>query len=442
MKASNWFLLIIAAVLTLATLVVFPLDQGILANKAVVLGLDLQGGLYIVYEADLSGVDPGERSNVMDGVAGVISNRINPLGVTEPLIERHGDNQVAVQLPGTNITEAQKERLGRIALLEFREQITDAEGNTIWIPATGTINGEEKVLTSSYFKGNTYVGYNESGNAYYLNFEWNDEGAQLSEQITGRLIGKQLGIFEGDDPLLGDEGQHIAPVVNSVITTSGQITGLRPQDALQLSSQLNAGRLPVPLTIIYEETVSPTLGSDFVRLAVLAGLIGLAMVFFFMSVYYRIPGIVASIALVYYSILTLAIFKLFGVTLTLAAIGGFVVSVGMAVDANVLIFERMKEELLTKRTLRASLEAGFSRAWAAIWDSNLTTVIACIILYWVGNSIAGGEQVKGFALTLAIGVVASMFTAIIVTRSLLRLTVGTGIGRHPGLFSPIGGKNV
>lgn len=441
MKASNWLLSFIAAILVLATLIVFPLDKGILGSRDVVLGVDLQGGFYIVYQVDLSDVEPGQRNSILDGVAGVISNRINPLGVAEPIIEKQGDDRIAVQLPGTNLTEAQKERLGRVALLEFREQTTDADGKVIWIPATGTIGGVEKALTSSYFKGNTDVRV-DSYNNPMLYFEWDDEGAELSKQITTRLKGKYLGIFEGNDPLLGEDGRPIAPMVNEVITDNGVITGLSLTDALQISKQLNAGRFGAPLSVIYEETVSPTLGADFVRLSLMAGLIGLALVFFFMTVYYRIPGFIASLALIYYGILTLAVFKLFGVTLTVAAIGGFVISIGMAVDANVLIFERMKEELLTERTLKASLEAGFSRAWTAIWDSNLTSVIACAILFWVGNSIPGGEQVKGFAITLAIGVVISMFTAIVVTRSLLRLCVGTGIGHYPNLFSPIGGKNV
>ena len=442
MKASNWLLAFLAGVLALAALVVFPLDKGIIGGKGVVLGLDLQGGLYIVYQADLSGVEPGKEAEIVNGVAAVISNRINPLGVTEPVIEKQGEDRIAVQLPGTALTETQQERLGRTALLEFREQKTDADGNVAWVPATGVINGEDKVLNSSYFLSNTEVRLDPTTSAPYLYFEWTEDGAKLSEQVTGRLLNQQLGIFEGDEPLLGEDGNPIAPIVNDVISTNGVIEGLSLQEALQLSSQLNAGRLQVPLSIIYKETVSPSLGADFVELSVLAGLIGIALVFFFMTVYYRIPGLISALALLYYGILLLAVFKLFGVTLTLAAIGGFVISIGMAVDANVLIFERMKEELLTKRTLGASIEAGFSRAWAAIWDSNLTTVIACLILLWVGNSIAGGEQVKGFAVTLAIGVAVSMFTAIVVTRSLLRLFVGTGIGHKPWLFSPIGRKNV
>jgi preprotein translocase subunit SecD len=441
MKRFNWLLLTLMAVLVLAALVVFPIGKGIISGKGIVLGLDLQGGLYLVYEADLSGIDSAKQGEIVDGVVSVISNRINPLGVTEPLIEKQGTNRIAVQLPGLAITEAQKDRLGRTALLEFRELVTDAQGKESWIPATGTIDGVAKALNSSYFNANTEVRTNDTG-TIYLYFEWNAEGALLSEQVTTRLLGKNLGIFEGDEPLKGVDGTLIAPVVNAVITNSGIIEGLSRQDALQLSAQLNAGRLPVPLKIIYEETVSPTLGADFVDLSVMAGIIGVAMVILFMIIYYRIPGFVASLALVYYGILLLAIFKLFNVTLTLAAIGGFVISIGMAVDANVLIFERMKEELLIKRTLGAAIEAGFSRAWSAIWDSNLTTLISCVILLWVGSSIAGGEQVKGFAITLAIGVVVSMFTAIVVTRTLLRLFVGTRLGHKTWLFSPVGRKNV
>jgi preprotein translocase subunit SecD len=441
MRQFNWLLVVLMAILVLATLVVFPINKGVISGKGVVLGLDLQGGLYLVYEADLSGVEADKQGEIMDGVVSVISNRINPLGVTEPLIEKQGNNHIAVQLPGLTLTETQKQRLGSTALLEFRELSTDAEGNQIWIPSTGTIDGVEKVLNSSYFNTNTKVQTDSSGKIYLV-FEWNEEGSQLSEQVTTRLLGKNLAIFEGDEPLRGADGQMIAPVVSDVISSSGVIEGLSRQDALELSAQLNAGRLPVPLKIIYEETVSPTLGADFVNLIVTAGVIGIAMVLLFMTIYYRIPGFLASVALIYYAILLMALFKLFNVTLTLAAIGGFVISIGMAVDANVLIFERMKEELLLKRTLGASIEAGFSRAWTAIWDSNLTTIIACLILLWVGSSVAGGEQVKGFAVTLAIGVVVSLFTAIVVTRTMLRLCVGTGLGKKTWLFSPLGRKNV
>jgi preprotein translocase subunit SecD len=198
---------------------------------------------------------------------------------------------------------------------------------------------------------------------------------------------------------------------------------------------LNAGRIPLPLTPVYDQTVSPILGADFIDMSVKAGIIGIILVMLFMVAYYRLSGVLASLALLFYGALVLALFKLIPVTLTLAGLGGFILSIGMAVDANVLIFERMKEEIRAGRTLGAAIEAGFNRAWTAIRDSNVTTFIVCGILYWVGNSIVGGAPVKGFAVTLFIGVAVSMFTAIVVTRTLLRLFVGSRLARRTSLFS-------
>ncbi len=272
-----------------------------------------------------------------------------------------------------------------------------------------------------------------------LVFEWDREGSQLSEQITSRLIGQRLGIFEGDTTLLGDDGRPIAPTVQAVIAERGEITGLSLQAATQLARQLNAGRLPVPLEIIRDQTVSPILGSDFVSKGVTAGLIGVAIVMLFMMSYYRIPGVLASLALIFYAVLNLVLFKLVPVTLTLAGLAGFIVSFGIAVDANVLIFERMKEELIIGRTLGGAIEAGFRRAWSAIWVSNVTTFIVCIILVWLGSIFSAAVQ--GFGVTLFIGVAISMFTAVLVTRTLLRLFVGTALARQLRLFSPhLGGK--
>ena len=420
----------IITIFTLALLVILPVDKGLLGGRGILLGLDLQGGIHLVYKADLSGVEPGKEAEIIDGVVAVIQNRINPLGVTESNIEKQGEDRIVVELPGLAITDVQKERIGRTALLEFREFVDDT-----WIPATGTINGQEKVLNSSYFKENTYVTIDDFGDIFLI-FEWDEEGSQLSEQITSRLIGQQLGIFEGDEPLKGDDGQPIAPKVQSVIIDSGQIEGLSMNEATELSNQLNAGRLPVSLEVIYEQTVSPILGADFIDLSLKAGLIGILLVMLFMILYYRLPGLVASLALIFYGALIVALFKMIPVTLTLAGIGGFVLSIGMAVDANVLIFERMKEELQKGRTLGAATEAGFNRAWRAIRDSNVTTFIVCGILYWVGTSVVAGAPVKGFALTLFIGVAVSMFTAIVVTRTFLRLFVGTRLSPKTRLFSP------
>lgn len=428
-------------ILTLALLVVFPLEKGALGHKGIRLGLDLQGGVHIVYKADFSSIEPGGEAGAIDGVVKVLGNRINPLGVTEPLIQKQGSDRIAVELPGIELTDKEKDSLSRVALLEFGEQVTDNEtakwenGLGKWKPATAVIDGEEKALTSRYFKENTYVGQDNMG-GIELHFEWDKEGSQLSEQITSRLIGKPLGIFEGDNSLLGQDGRPIAPVVRSAITDTGVITGLSYNDAISLSQQLNAGRLPVPLEVVYDQTVSPILGSDFVDKSVKAGLIGIIIVMLFMIIYYRLSGFIASLALIYYGVLLLAIFKIFGVTLTLAGIGGFILSLGMAVDANVLIFERLKEELWAGNSLGAAIDAGFKRAWSAIWDSNITTILAGVVLFWLGSSIAASAPVKGFALTLIIGVASSMFTAITVTRTFLRPFSRTGLAQKTWLFAP------
>jgi preprotein translocase subunit SecD len=310
-------------------------------------------------------------------------------------------------------------------VLEFRKK--DSEGN--WVPATGTVTvdgeTETRVLSSRYFKTNTSVTFDQTTNAPYLNFEWDAEGAQLSEQITTELKGKQLGIYLGDEPLLGDDGQPIAPVVNAVITDKGVIEGLSYKEASKLSDILNAGRIDVPLIPEYEKPVSASLGETFTRDAFRAAWVGLLIVALFMILYYRLPGVVSALALVIYAIIVLAIYKGIPVTLTLAGIAGFIVSLGMAVDANVLIFERMKEELRAGRTLKAAIEAGFNRAWPAIRDSNFTTFIACGILYWFGSSIVASSAVKGFSATLFIGVAVSMFSAIVVTKTLLLVLPGT-----------------
>ena len=436
---------ILIIILMLFAFAVSALIYPLFGREAIRLGLDLQGGIHMVYKADLSQVEPGEEASVIEGVIAVISNRINPLGVTEPIIQKQGKDRILVELPGIDITDKEKERLSRVAILEFGELAADEEEAKWedelgrWKPATALIDGEEKALTSRYFKENTYVDQDNMGRLLLI-FEWDEEGSKLSEEITGRLINKPMGIFEGDEPLLGEDGVPIAPTVRSVITDRGQIEGLSYNEVDSLSKQLNAGRLPVPLEILYDQTVSPLLGSDFVDMSIKAGLIGIILVMLFMIVYYRLPGVLASLALIFYGALVLAIFKLVPVTLTLAGIGGFVLSIGMAVDANVLIFERMKEEFRTGRTLGAAIEAGFDRAWTAIRDSNVTTIIVCIILYWLGSSIVASAPVMGFALTLFIGVVVSMFTAIIVTRTLLRLFVGTPLANKTSLFSIYAGR--
>ncbi len=426
--------LVFAVIVIIFAFAVCALVYPLFDREEMRLGLDLQGGIHMVYQADFSDVEPGTEAEALNGAVAVIERRINILGVTEPLIQKQGGDRILVELPGVSEAEKAKSLIGQTALLEFRELVVGEDGEAEWVPAAATIDGQEKVLTSGYFNENTYVGQGDLGRIR-LYFEWDEEGSEISGEVTGRLIGQPLAIFLSGEPLLGEDGQPIAPIVRSQITDRGQIEGLSLSEATELSQLLNAGRIPVPLTPIYEQTVSPILGADFIDMSIKAGLIGIMLVMLFMIIYYRLPGVLASLALVFYGAVVLAIFKLIPVTLTLAGIGGFVLSIGMAVDANVLIFERMKEEFATGRTLGAAIEAGFNRAWTAIRDSNVTTMIVCVILIWLGSSIVESAPVTGFAVALLIGVLVSMFSAIIVTRTLLRLFVGTPLAKKTWLFS-------
>jgi len=443
MVRRNKFTLV--AILALLVFAICTLLLPLFGREEMQLGLDLKGGTRLVYEADFSAIPAGGEDEAIDGVILVLSNRINPLGVTEPNIERRGDNRIVLELPEVGLSDVQKDRIGRTTLLEFGERAGDDEEakweneRGRWKPATAIIDGEEKALTSRYFRDNTLLRVGDF-EGILLVFEWDDEGSKISEAVTGRLIGQPLGIFDGEEPLRGEDGVPITPEVRAVISQTGVIEGLTRIEAEELSKQLNAGRLPVPLKLKYEQTVTPLLGADFVNLSLTAGAIGIALVMLFMILYYRLPGVVASLSLIFYGALVMAIFKLIPVTLTLAGIGGFILSIGMAVDANVLIFERMKEELGLGQTLGAAIEAGFNRAWTAIRDSNITTFIVCAILFWVGNIVVAGAPVKGFALTLFIGVAASMFTAIVVTRTLLRLFIGTRISQRTWLFNIHSGR--
>jgi preprotein translocase subunit SecD len=443
LTSRNVYLLIFILVLFgFALWSVAPLDRNVFGREELRLGLDLAGGSYLVYQADVSSIEPDNRDEIMQGVKGVIERRINALGVTEPVVEiqkHEGQYNIVIQLPGIADIEKAKEMVGLFTILEFREQ--DVAGN--WTPAKGTVNNETLTLTSRYFKENTDIGADSYGKPLLV-FEWDETGAQLSKQITTRLLGKQLAIYLGDAPLRGEDGQIIAPVVRAVIEDKGQIEGLSLADATELKDLLNAGRIDVPLgrwvegefessIPLYERTVDATLGQDSIRKSIMAAAIGIVLLLVFMLVYYRLPGLVACLSLGIYGTVLLAIFKLVPITLTLPGLAGFIVSLGMAVDANVLIFERMKEELRAGRSLAAAVEAGFSRAWTAIRDSNITTFIACIVLFWLGGTM-GAFMVRGFALILFIGVALSMFTAITVTRTFLRLIIGSQVVTNPAAY--------
>jgi preprotein translocase subunit SecD len=371
----------------------------------------------------MSNVPDDQKDTAMQGVINVIQRRVNAYGVAEAEIQTLGSDRVIVQLPGVKDIEEAKKLIGQTAKLEFKEQ--DATGQ--FVPSTGTLNGQTVALTGAYLvPGHQQVTFASRAGLPDVAFEFNSDGAQLFQEITSRLVGKPLGIYL-------DGEQVSAPTVQAVLSSSGVITGLSLDQARLLALQLNAGALPVPVSIQGETTVDATLGADSVHKSIVAGELALLVVVVFMLLYYRLPGLAASGALIIYALITLAIFKLIPVTLTLAGIAGFILSLGMAVDANILIFERMKEELRSGKTIAAAIRSGEDRAWPSIRDSNTSTLITCGVLYFFGQQF-GATIIMGFALVLAIGVMASLFSAIVVTRAFLELLLSQTWAHSPRLF--------
>jgi len=407
------------------------------------LGLDLRGGAYIALQADPPEGYDGDIKEAVGGAKRVIERRVNSLGVSESEVTIAGDDRIVVQIPGVTLQAAQ-EQVGRTAQLEFQvyndaselvPALGSPDGKTLCLPqAAGATPPPGCVeMTGQHLKNNTFPA--RQGAAISVNFETTSLGSKLLEQITANATR-----YADGDPrrllVVTIDGQIISSAnVNSIISDRGQITGgFSFTEAQNLSDLLNSGALPVPMRIIQANEVSATLGEDSVVNSVHAGEIGLLAVALFMILYYRLPGVLAAAALAVYTALTLAVFKMWPITLTLSGIAAFVLSVGMAVDANILIFERMKEEMRRGRTLNAAIDVGFRRAWTSIRDSNASTLITCLILYWFGDQF-GANLVKGFALTLAIGVLISMFSAITVTRTFLKMIVGTPWARNHWLWN-------
>jgi preprotein translocase subunit SecD len=407
-----------------------PLDRDVFGRKGLTLGLDLKGGSQLVYSANLSEKDPAQTdAEALGGVKQTIERRVNASGLTESTVQIMQNEQgsfILVQLPGVkNIDEALK-LIGQVAELDFREQV-GAGGNITWVIAKAIgSNGTEEELTGAYFKPNATVVLDPTTSEPQVVFEWDAEGAILFKQITQRNLGKALGIFL-------DNVKISAPTVQAVIEDKGVITGLSLDEARTLAIQLNSGALDVPLTIVERRDIGATLGADSLNKSLLAGIIGSALIILFMIIYYRVSGLVACLALVVYAVLTLAVFKLIPVVLTLPGIAGFIVSVGMGVDGNVLVCERLKEELRRGSTLERAVEQSFRQSWSAIWDSNVTVFIACAVLYWLGTTFAN-FTVVGFATTLFIGVALSMFTQVVVTRAFLRTVVASGLAKSPRAY--------
>jgi preprotein translocase subunit SecD len=450
----------------LPSFVPWPEGQGIkmpfgnFQRRAMTLGLDLKGGTRLVLEPDLSNSPNVNLDDALNNASQIIERRINEFGVAESEIQRQG-NRLAVQLPGITAEEAMQ-KIGKTALLEFRELKYDANGNIAvmqngvetyvpdsqanrdiaeWVTSTATTRDGQIVPLTGQYLTNTFVTADAAGIPDVIDFQFNDEGAHLFEQITGRLApnkdtgnaGLPLGFFLDGEAIKTTDGHIDAPTVQSVITDRGQITGMKTDEAANLVKLLKAGAFPVPLKVVQSENVDATLGQDSVQKSVIAGETAMLVIMLFMVLYYRLPGLIAAVALSVYATIVLAVFKLWPVTLTLSGIAAFVLSVGMAVDANILIFERMKEELRIGRSLVVAVEEGFNRAWSSIRDSNVSTLITCVILYWFGDQF-GASLVKGFALTLAIGVLISMFSAILVSRTFLRIVISIPAARKPALW--------
>lgn len=412
-------------------------DTGAWWQRPFKLGLDLKGGSHLVYEADVAAVPAGEVDEAMSALRQVIERRINAFGVAEPVIQveqsslvEGGDAQrLIVELPGvTDLAEAQRQ-INVTPTLEFKlERPEGAEKEAIiaaYERAAELLADNQSLpndpllqedpyfissgLTGRYLKRAEVV-FAPQAVAPSISVEFTAEGADLFAEITAANVDKPLGIYL-DGALIS------APVVREAIRNgqaeiSGQFT---VDEARELSRNLNLGALPVPIALASSQTVGPTLGAVALEGGIRAGLIGFAVIALFMLLWYRLPGLVAVVALGFYAALVLALFKLLGVTITAAGIAGIILSVGIAVDANILIFERLKEELHRNDNVVDSLTEAFRRAWTSIRDSNISTILSALILFWFGTSF-----IKGFAVTLVIGVAVSMFTAISVTRLLLQ----------------------
>jgi len=420
-------LLVIVAVVGVALYVVL--------TRPIALGLDLKGGSQLTLQAQPTAQVPEITPEVMQGLVKVIEQRINGLGVAEPLIQISGRDQLFVQLAGVADPDRAVQLLGDTAQLEFRRQRIATEIPPGDAPIEELQRIFEPVGLTGAMLTNALPQPPRQGSQFWeVGLQFTPEGGEKFAELTKSLAGtgRSIGIFL-DNRLIS------APVVPAQFAatgiTGGQavITGTFDVNAAtDLAIKLKAGALPVPVQVIENRTVGATLGAVSIRQSLYAGALGIILVLVFMVVYYRLPGLIADIALLIYALCTFACFQLLGVTMTLPGIAGFILSIGMAVDANVLIFERMREELREGKSLYKSIEEGFDRAFSSILDGNVTTLLVCGVLFSLGIGL-----LRGFAVTLAIGIVVSFFSALLCTRTFLRLLVSIpGIRQRPGLYYP------
>lgn len=401
------------------------------------LGLDLAGGTELIYRADTSLVQT-DTQGALNSLREVIERRVNVFGVAEPLVQIEQssavagavENRLLVELPGVTDVQAAVDAIGKTPSLEFRllDPASMIGGEPAFVPTELT----GRYLEKADLQFGSQSGAPGISNEPIVLLTFSDEGAALFEQITRDNVGNMLAIYLDGEPISTPVIREAIP--GGVATVSG---GFTPEEARELVRNLNFGALPVPIELIGSGTVGPTLGAEAFEEGLVATGIGFALVALFMILWYRLPGLVASLALVIYVVATVALIKFIPITLTTSGIAGFILSIGMAVDANILIFERMKEELRRGVAAREALRIGFSRAWTAIRDGHFTMIISSVILFWVGTSI-----VQGFALVFGLGVIASLITAVFITRVLLltivpeeagktwRFLLETGLYRH------------
>jgi preprotein translocase subunit SecD len=392
-----------------------PFGEGVIDTR---LGLDLQGGLRGEYRAIGTADSPVTGEALVD-IRTIIENRINQYGVAEPIVQTQGRDRIIVELPGVQNEGQVRQLIGRTGRLEFMgvpSGVTGVQQGVAAPPGLTLIFGGEEVKEAR-------PGFDQTSRPA-VDIELEAVGARLFDEYAAQHVGQQIAIVL-------DGIVQSAPTINETrfggnVQIRGQFT---PAEVSSLVTVLRYGALPLELEEVSISRISPTLGLNFLQQSVLAGAIGIALVFIFMLLHYRLPGLIACIALIYYALVVFAIFRLIPVTLTLAGVAAFVLSVGMAVDANILIFERTKEELRAGKTLFSAIEAGFNRAWNSIFDSNVSSIITAGILFYFGSPV-----IRGFALVLIIGVLVSMFTAITLSRELLRFVVRQRWARHASLF--------
>lgn len=454
-QTKNWIFVVIVLVLAIF-LALFAMPGRIaerlnisvpeFMQKPYKLGLDLQGGVHLLYQADLSQVSKEDWQNSMEGLRDVIERRVNLFGVQEPIVQvqKSGDEyRLSVELAGITDPDEAIEMIGKTPYLEFREEVTEEEKEEILNELRKEIGPQANEfvdqpffkpteLTGKYLKG-AKLEFDPTTYKPQISLEFNDEGAKLFEEITERNVGKILAIYI-DNQLIQ------APTVQEKISGGkAQITGnFTIEEARGLVQNLNAGALPVPIELISQQSIGPSLGKESIDKSVKAGMIGFGLVILFMILIYRFGGFLASVALMIYAVMLLSLFKVIPVTLTLSGIAGFILSVGMAVDANILVFERLREEIKFKNQLKdkrnqlqqTDIDNAFSGAWLAIRDGNFTTLIICAILFLIASGF-----VQGFSVTLSLGILISMFTVMIITKLFIKTFSQTGLKNFPKIWT-------